>query len=185
MWTSGIGHTAGVVPKGEITERQAAANLVADVMNVEKRLAVCAPVEMPQQVYDALVSFSFNVGTGAACRSTLVSYIKRHQWWQACDQLTRWVYVNGSINKGLENRRARERAYCIRGDSMKVMLFLLAALMAVVLWQRHENGNLMRSFERANKVAVEQKNVIGMLKNQLSVSRNCQEKRNRAGHFTR
>ncbi|HHA2343898.1 TPA: Rz-like lysis system protein LysB [Enterobacter hormaechei subsp. xiangfangensis] len=53
---------------------------------------------------------------------------------------------------------------------MKVMLFLLAALMAVVLWQRHENGNLTRSFERANKVAGEQKNVIGMLKNQLSVS---------------
>ncbi|MEP9146903.1 Rz-like lysis system protein LysB [Enterobacter hormaechei] len=53
---------------------------------------------------------------------------------------------------------------------MKLILFLLVALMAVVLWQRHENGNLMRSFERANKVAVEQKNVIGMLKNQLSVS---------------
>lgn len=53
---------------------------------------------------------------------------------------------------------------------MKVMLFLLAALIAVVLWLRHENGNLTRSFERANKVAIEQKNVIGMLKNQLSVS---------------
>ncbi len=53
---------------------------------------------------------------------------------------------------------------------MKMMLFLLAALIAVVLWQRHENGNLMRSFDRANKVATEQKNVIGMLKNQLSVS---------------
>ncbi|HDC4837589.1 TPA: LysB family phage lysis regulatory protein [Enterobacter cloacae] len=54
---------------------------------------------------------------------------------------------------------------------MKVMLFLLAALMAVVLLLRHENGNLTRSFERANKVATEQKNVIGMLENQLSVSR--------------
>lgn len=53
---------------------------------------------------------------------------------------------------------------------MKMMLCLLAALIAVVLWQRHENGNLIRSFERANKVAGEQKNVIGMLKNQLSVS---------------
>ena len=53
---------------------------------------------------------------------------------------------------------------------MKVMLFLLAVLIAVVLWLRHENGNLSRSFERANKVAMEQKNVIGMLKNQLSVS---------------
>ncbi|HEB0911648.1 Rz-like lysis system protein LysB [Enterobacter cloacae] len=54
---------------------------------------------------------------------------------------------------------------------MKVMLFLLVALIAVVLWQRHENGNLTRSFERANRVATEQKNVIGMLQNQLSVSR--------------
>ncbi|KAA0517845.1 LysB family phage lysis regulatory protein, partial [Enterobacter kobei] len=53
---------------------------------------------------------------------------------------------------------------------MKLMLFLLAALMALVLWQRHENGNLTRSFERANRVATEQKTAIVMLKNQLSVS---------------
>jgi lysozyme len=102
VWTSGIGHTVGVVPKRDITEREAAANLVADVLNTERRLAVCVPVTMPQPVYDALVSFSFNVGTGAACRSTLVSYIKRHQWWQACDQLTRWVYVNGERSTALK-----------------------------------------------------------------------------------
>ena len=53
---------------------------------------------------------------------------------------------------------------------MKVTLFLVAALIAVVLWQRHENGNLTRSFERTNKVAIEQKTTIGMLKSQLSVS---------------
>lgn len=115
VWTSGIGHTAGVVPKGDITERDAAKNLVADVLNTERRLAVCAPVVMPPPVYDALVSFAFNVGTGAACRSTLVSFIKRQQWAKACDQLTRWVYVNGTKNKGLENRRARELAYCMKG----------------------------------------------------------------------
>lgn len=115
VWTSGIGHTAGVTPKGDITERQAAANLVADVLNTEQRLAVCVPVKMPPRVYDALVSFAFNVGTGAACRSTLVSFIKRQQWWQACDQLTRWVFVNGVKNQGLENRRAREWAYCMKG----------------------------------------------------------------------
>ena len=115
VWTSGIGHTSGVVPGREITEREAAANLVADVMNVERRLAVCAPVEMPPHGYDALVSFAFNVGTGAACRSTLVSFIKRKQWPQACNQLTRWVYVNGVKNAGLENRRAREKAWCLKG----------------------------------------------------------------------
>ncbi|EKS1206216.1 MULTISPECIES: lysozyme [Enterobacteriaceae] len=117
VWTSGIGHTAGVVPVRDITEREAAADLVADVLNTERRLTVCAPVKMPQPVYDALVSFAFNVGTGAACRSTLVGFINRQQWAQACDQLSRWVYVNGVKNKGLENRRARERAYCLKGVS--------------------------------------------------------------------
>ncbi|WP_312044010.1 lysozyme [Erwinia sp.] len=114
VWTNGIGHTAGVTPQSQVSERQAAVNLVYDVMRVERQLAVCVPVEMPQPVYDALVSFSFNVGTGAACRSTLVGYLKRHQWWQACDQLGRWVYVNGVRNAGLKNRRQREKAWCLK-----------------------------------------------------------------------
>lgn len=77
VWTSGIGHTAGVKPGGVITEREAAVNLVADVMLVEKRLAQCMPVTMPQPVYDAVVSFAFNVGTGAACASTLAHFINK------------------------------------------------------------------------------------------------------------
>lgn len=51
-----------------------------------------------------------------------------------------------------------------------VMLIAAGLALAAVLWLKHENGNLRRSFERANKVADEQKNVIVMLKNQLSVS---------------
>lgn len=115
VWTSGIGHTAGVVPAGDITGQQAAANLVADVLNVERRLAVCVPVTMPQPVFDALVSFAFNVGPGAACQSTLVAYLKQQQWRQACNQLPRWVYINGVKSRGLEKRRERERDYCLQG----------------------------------------------------------------------
>ncbi|QJT83441.1 lysozyme [Kosakonia sp. MUSA4] len=115
IWTSGIGHTAGVAPKRDITEREAAQNLVSDVLTVERRLAVCAPVAMPPAVYDAVVSFAFNVGTGAACQSTLVYFLNQKKWQQACDQLPRWVYINGIKNKGLENRRARELAYCMKG----------------------------------------------------------------------
>ncbi|MEB4674640.1 Rz-like lysis system protein LysB [Enterobacteriaceae bacterium G50] len=50
------------------------------------------------------------------------------------------------------------------------MLFAAGLALAAVLWLKHENGNLKRSFDRANKVATEQKTTIGMLKNQLSVS---------------
>lgn len=115
VWTSGIGHTAGVVPKRDITEREAAVNLVSDVLNVERRIAACVSVEMPQSVYDAVVSLAFNVGTGAVCRSTMVTYIERRQWWQACDQLSRWVYVNGVKSPGLINRRVRENTHCLKG----------------------------------------------------------------------
>lgn len=115
VWTSGIGHTAGVTPARDITEREAATNLVADVLGTERRLAVCAPVGMPQHVYDAVVSFAFNVGTGAACRSTLVYFLNEKKWKQACDQLPRWVYVRGVKSTGLENRRQREREYCLKG----------------------------------------------------------------------
>lgn len=117
VWTNGIGHTAGVTSQSHVSERQAAVNLVYDVMRVERQLAACVPDDMPAPVYDALVSFSFNVGTGAACRSTLVSYLKRGQWWQACDQLDRWVYVKGVKNAGIEKRRAREKAWCLKGAS--------------------------------------------------------------------
>ncbi|PSS47582.1 protein lysB [Enterobacter sp. FS01] len=53
---------------------------------------------------------------------------------------------------------------------MKVLMIVLVGLLAVVLWLRHDNANLSRSFERANRVASEQKTTIGMLKNQLAVS---------------
>ena len=115
VWTSGIGHTAGVVPKRDITEREAAANLVADVLNTERRLAVCVPVTMPQPVYDAVSSFAFNVGVTAACKSTLSFFINKGEWRKACEQLPRWVFVNGVRVPGLERRRANELAYCLRG----------------------------------------------------------------------
>ena len=85
------------------------------MLNVERRLAVCAPVDMPPRVYDAVVSFAFNVGTGAACKSTLVYFLNQKKWTQACDQLPRWVYIDGVKNTGLENRRQRERDYCLKG----------------------------------------------------------------------
>ncbi len=115
VWTNGIGHTAGVKPQTHISERQAAVNLVEDVMRVEKGIARCMPVAMPQPVYDAVVSFAFNVGVTAACKSTLAYFINKGQWRDACEQLPRWVFVNGVRVTGLERRRANELAYCLRG----------------------------------------------------------------------
>ena len=115
VWTSGIGHTAGVKPANNITVHDAARNLIADVIMTERAVDKCMPVAMPQPVYDAVASFAFNVGTGAACQSTLANFIRFGDWAKACQQLPRWVYVNGVKNTGLENRRARELKHCLKG----------------------------------------------------------------------
>jgi len=115
VWTDGIGNTRGVVPGKSITERQAAGNFITNVLRVEAVLARCVAVSMPQQVYDALVSLAFNVGTGNACGSTMVALLKQGRWREACGQLPRWVYVKGVFNQGLDNRRLREMAWCLRG----------------------------------------------------------------------
>ncbi|MFE4112684.1 Rz-like lysis system protein LysB [Kosakonia sp. YIM B13611] len=62
------------------------------------------------------------------------------------------------------------------------MMILIAVVLALagVLWLRHENGNLTRSLEKANRVASEQKTTIGMLKNQLVVASDRADKNERA-----
>lgn len=63
---------------------------------------------------------------------------------------------------------------------MKVIIALLVLAVLGLLYMRHENGNLRLSFEKANRVASEQKNQLGMLKNQLSVAENLATKNERA-----
>lgn len=119
VWTDGIGNTSGVIPGKDITERQAAKGLMTNVQRVEQRLENCVLPAVPQQVYDALVSFAFNVGTTSACRSTLVRLINQQRWEEACRQLPRWIYVKGVINEGLKNRRLREMAWCLKGTEQE------------------------------------------------------------------
>jgi lysozyme len=115
VWTDGIGNTSGVVPGKTITERQAAQGLITNVLRTEATLGKCIITQLPQRVYDAVVSFAFNVGTAAACSSMLVKLLNQRRWADACRQLPRWVYVNGVFSQGLSNRRAREMAWCLTG----------------------------------------------------------------------
>ncbi|EOU4945393.1 Rz-like lysis system protein LysB [Enterobacter hormaechei] len=63
---------------------------------------------------------------------------------------------------------------------MKAMITMLVIAVLGLLWLRHENGNLRTSFDKANRVANQQKTTIGMLKNQLSVAAIRADKNERA-----
>jgi LysB family phage lysis regulatory protein len=53
---------------------------------------------------------------------------------------------------------------------MKTLIVLLVLAVAGLVWMKRENSTLTRSFEKANRVAGEQKTQITMLRNQLDVA---------------
>ena len=66
-------------------------------------------VELTQGQYDALVSFTYNLGLGKLKGSTLLKCVKAKQFKAASEQLAKWIYVNNKVSRGLINRRDKEK----------------------------------------------------------------------------
>ena len=70
-------------------------------------------VPMHQHEWDAIVSWAFNVGTGAACKSTLVRKLQALDYPGACRELLRWDRFKGQPLRGLTIRRQAEFKQCM------------------------------------------------------------------------
>jgi lysozyme len=123
--TIGIGHlltrserTSGkIIIQGQavsyqsgLTEQQCWELLDQDLDGAEKAVNEAVTVPLNQNQFDALVSFVFNVGTGAFRGSTLLKLLNQAQYNQVPAQLRRWVRDNGKVVQGLVNRREKEIA---------------------------------------------------------------------------
>ena len=86
------------------------ASLYAHAMQLEP----CVKRDIPRHEAAALLSFSYNVGVGNACGSTLMRKLNAGQPW--CAELGRWVYAKGIKLRGLVKRRAAERRMCETGS---------------------------------------------------------------------
>lgn len=110
--TIGYGH---LIRKGEhkmfengISESAAEALLAKDVWAAESGVLRLISVPLTDGQFDALVSFTFNLGSGALQRSTLRRKINREEHDEAPRELMRWVWAGGRKLKGLVRRRAAE-----------------------------------------------------------------------------
>lgn len=114
VWTVCYGETRGVKAGDRYTAQECADKLSATLGEFRDKLAVCIPglPVQPEGVQVALVSWSYNVGTGAACGSTLAKLANAGDWSGACDQLPRWNKAGGKVVAGLTNRRAAEKSLC-------------------------------------------------------------------------
>ncbi len=110
--TVGYGH---VLRPGEevdtpITCEQALAWLEKDVRTAARAVLQMIRVPLTDGQFDALVSFTYNLGGGALQRSTLRRKVNRREHEEAPHEFGKWVYGGGRRLRGLVRRRAAEAA---------------------------------------------------------------------------
>ena len=111
--TIGFGTTDGVRMGDRITPPKALARALTDAQKFEGALKRCVTVPLHQREYDAFVSFSYNVGAGAFCSSTLVRKLNAGDYPGACAELLRWTRAGGRVLPGLVTRRQAEYRQCM------------------------------------------------------------------------
>lgn len=108
-----VGHTK-TVTRADIGKAVTAA-LCDELLRQDTKAAVTAvansvKVTITQGQFDALVSFTFNVGAGNLRNSTLLRRLNAGDCAGAASEFSRWVRARGKILPGLVTRRAREGA---------------------------------------------------------------------------
>ena len=115
VWTIGYGWTqpvdgkpirAGMTIKQEIAERLLKTGLVSYESDVSRLVKV----GLSQGQFDALVSFTYNLGARSLSTSTLLRKLNAGDYAGAADEFLRWNKADGKVLNGLTRRREAERA---------------------------------------------------------------------------
>jgi lysozyme len=120
IWTIGYGHTSmagppDVVPGMEISEREAEKILKRDLQQYEEGVEKAVKAEITQNMYDALVSITYNIGVSAMKRSTFIKRLNNKQYEAAAEAMHWWNKAGGRVVQGLKNRREAEAALFLEG----------------------------------------------------------------------
>ncbi len=110
LQTIGWGH---LIKEGEdfaggVTIERAEEVLLEDVKWAERAVNHMARVHLNQHQFDALVSWTFNCGTGALSQSTLLVWLNNARMHDIPQQLCRWNKAGGRSLLGLARRRVAE-----------------------------------------------------------------------------
>ena len=127
LWTVGVGHVIDsnhirvklderkglAIPDGwdrTLTMDEVNDILAKDLATFERGVLRLCPEGLTQGRFDALVSFSFNVGLGNLQRSTIRMKHNRGDFEGAAEGFMAWTKAGGKELPGLVKRRKHERA---------------------------------------------------------------------------
>lgn len=116
LWTVGVGHLIGdghSLPDSwnrTFSLEEVYDLLAKDVAKFERGVSKLIPVQLSQNEFDCLVSFSFNLGLGTLQRSTVRQALIRGDKIAAMESLRKYNKAGGKVLKGLDNRRKDEEA---------------------------------------------------------------------------
>lgn len=118
--TVGIGSTEfggePINPNKRYSDDEIAKRWVKDIQTAERCVNNFGNgYKIPQSVFDASVSLTFNVGCGNASKSTMFRKLRKGDYVGACNELPRWTSAGGRQLRGLVIRREKERQLCLAG----------------------------------------------------------------------
>ncbi len=109
--TIGYGHTGPDVVENLLITSEEAENLLrSDVQRFESGVSNSLKVKVNQNEFDALVSFSFNIGLGAFSSSTLLKLLNDNtDRTIVASEFLKWCKADGVVVEGLKRRREAEK----------------------------------------------------------------------------
>ena len=111
IWTCGVGHTGPDVAEGMVVSEDVAEEwLRVDLEESAKTVNRAVRVPLNTNERSALISFVFNLGSGAFTSSTLLKVLNMGDRLGAANQFLRWDKAGGKVLPGLTKRREAERA---------------------------------------------------------------------------
>lgn len=116
VWTIGYGHTKNVQPTDIISAAQGYRMLRKELVEYENYVKSYVTVPLHQHQFDALVSWTYNLGPTNLKNSGMLKVLNQGRYDLVPDEMRRWNKANGIVLDGLIKRREAE-AQLFAGES--------------------------------------------------------------------
>ena len=139
IWTIGYGRILEVKKGDKISTVRAEGFLREDILKAERCVSLEVTKKITQKQFDAMVSFTFNLGNEAFKNSWILKFTNEQKPELVREQFMRFVYVGRDKSQGLVNRRVAEADLYEEGvQGYKHMIIGEEIKANSLMWHYHE-----------------------------------------------